>query len=143
MQHGTPHAPDEDSPERHALAPTAHPYRPLPTDLHLALRHLEGEHGIPREDAPRDRGALTLLHSRRHADDATPRVIAGGSHERPESRPAPVGGDDPVLAVPAFHGRAERCLRVLEDALDALRAVDPTGARSAAAAVVRRMEARA
>jgi len=64
-------------------------------------------------------------------------------HDRPQGRPVPVAPvDDPALTVAAFHSRTERVVRVLEDALDALRAVDPTGARSAAAAVVRRMGAR-
>jgi hypothetical protein len=49
--------------------------------------------------------------------------------------PPPTG--DTALTIPGFHGRTERTLRLLEDALDGLRAVDPPGARSAAAVVQR------
>jgi hypothetical protein len=108
-----------------------------------ALRqHLTARHGQDAADLPRDRGALLIWHARDHNWLPSPRTASAGAGPDARRDVTPPPASQAALTIPAFHGRTERLLRVLEDALDALHAVDPPGARSAAAAVVQRMRFR-
>jgi len=118
-----------------------HDYQVLPA-VDALRNHLTARHGQDAADLPRDRGALLIWHARDHHWSPSPRT--GSTSAGPDARRAvsPSPAVEAALTIPAFHGRTERVLRVLEDALDALHAVDPSGARSAAAAVVQRIQGR-
>jgi hypothetical protein len=118
-----------------------HDYEVLPAVDELR-DHLTARHGQDGADLPRDRGALLIWHARDHHWAPSTSGQPGGASQGHAASAWPFPTGDPALTIPAFHGRTERVLRVLEDALDALHAVDPPGARSAAVAVVQRMQPR-